>query len=142
MTAPTIVLICGARDFADRAFFDLAMERWIAKHGVPALVIEGCARGADSLAEAWATDRGVRIAHYPADWTPKPGGPTRQGAYGAYNPAAGPERNQLMLNAGPHAVIAFSRGLAKSRGTADMVRRSREAGVPVWLPVAGSDNAR
>jgi hypothetical protein len=44
--------------------------------------------------------------------------------------AAGPIRNQRMLDeVKPELVVAFPGG----RGTADMVRRAREAGVNVYL---------
>jgi hypothetical protein len=47
-----------------------------------------------------------------------------------YGPAAGPIRNQRMLDWGPDLVVAFSGG----KGTADMVRRARAAGVEVIEP--------
>jgi hypothetical protein len=120
-----VVLICGSRDFTDRDFMRRALEVWTAKHGAPREVIEGCARGADSLAghdlvrEMWPD---TLVHHFPADWD-------RHGR------AAGPIRNQQMLDEGPDAVIAFTPNLATSRGTADMVRRSRNAGLHVWLPI-------
>jgi hypothetical protein len=114
------------------------MQSWVAKHGLPRDIVEGCARGADNLAEYWVahhndtvTDIGrqdVVIHHFPADWD-------RHGR------GAGPIRNQQMLDEGqPDAVIAFTLNLSTSRGTRDMVRRSRRAGLPVWLPVPGSDD--
>lgn len=129
------ILICGSRNFTDHEFFNLAMTAWTAKHGDPEVVIEGCARGADHLAEQWARSFGgdgflatVGLAHFPADWD-------RHGR------AAGPIRNQQMLDEGrPDAVIAFTPDLRVSRGTRDMVTRARRAGLPVWLPVAGSDD--
>lgn len=128
-TAYPRILICGSRDFDDREFFALAMQAWVAKHGLPREIVEGCARGADSLAEDWATgDPDIVLQHFPADWD-------RHGR------AAGPIRNQQMLDEGqPDAVIAFTRDLRTSRGTRDMVTRARRAGLPVWLPVAGSDD--
>ena len=43
--------------------------------------------------------------------------------------SAGPARNQRMLDEGkPDAGIAFPGG----PGTADMTRRLKEAGIPVW----------
>lgn len=132
------VLICGSRNFTDRDFFARAMEKWVAKHELPVSIVEGCARGADSLAEAWALDHGasdpvseagVVLHHFPADWD-------------RHGNAAGPIRNQQMLDEGaPDAVIAFTTNLARSRGTADMVRRARAAGIPVWLPVPQPDGA-
>jgi hypothetical protein len=51
-------------------------------------------------------------------------------------------RNARMLRQGrPELVIAFTGDLARSRGTADMVRRARTAGLPV-LVVSHSRPAR
>jgi hypothetical protein len=47
-----------------------------------------------------------------------------------HGPAAGPMRNQRMLDWGPDLVVAFAGG----KGTADMVRRARAAGVDVIEP--------
>lgn len=144
------LLICGDRLWSDRDFFFSAMQTFIDKHGVPEVVIEGCARGADTMAgHDWAEEvqnsdqwgpagRELRVEHFPAMWNEhdsygqacwckaKAGGTCR---------GAGPLRNQAMLDAKPDAVIAFHADLAHSRGTADMVRRARAAGIPVWIPV-------
>ena len=105
------VLVCGSRDWSD---WDTVWR--ILDEIQPSLVIEGCARGADRLAETWAKERGVPIAHYPADWM-------RLGK------SAGPRRNEYMLAySRPDLVVAFSLG---TRGTADMIRRAKIANVPV-----------
>jgi hypothetical protein len=77
------------------------------------LVISGCAHGADTLGIEWAEARGIEVARFPADWN-------------VHGRAAGPIRNQQMLDEGrPNLVVAFPGG----RGTADMVRKAREAGI-------------
>jgi YspA, cpYpsA-related SLOG family len=108
------VLVCGSRYYADgeKVFRELD-----ALHNLHhfTLLIEGGATGADSHARAWAKERDVRHHTYWADW--------RQ-----YGLAAGPIRNQRMLEAGkPELVVAFPGGV----GTADMVARARKAGVTV-----------
>lgn len=135
MSRFTRILICGSRDFTERNFFGRAMQAWIGKHGYLDTVIEGCARGADSLAEQFVQRENaagypanITLRHFPADWD-------RHGR------AAGPIRNQQMLTEGaPDAVIAFTHSLRRSKGTRDMVIRARRAGLPVWLPVPGSDD--
>lgn len=136
------ILICGDRNWTDYEFFVAAMLKWIAKHGVPKTIIEGCARGADSMAgHQWAVEIDEPkpyVEHYPAKWE----------QHDSYEQTcwckdksvekcrgAGPIRNQAMLNHGrPDAVIAFHKDIASSRGTADMVKRARKAGIPVWIP--------
>lgn len=111
------VLVSGDREWTDRdALFTVldTLHRWRPF----TVVVEGCARGADSLAEEWGDSRGVTVEHHPADWRGK-------------GRAAGPIRNQEMLDTGVDLVIAFHPNLSLSKGTGDMVRRSRKAGVPV-----------
>lgn len=77
-------------------------------------LIEGGARGADTLARLWAQQRGIRVQTFPADWK-------------QFGRSAGPRRNQQMIETKPDKVIAFPGG----GGTADMVKRAKKARVPV-----------
>lgn len=105
-----ILLVCGGRDYDD---WDTLCRELDALQ--PLIVIHGAARGADRMTDRWARLRGVPRRPYPADWT-------------RYGNAAGPLRNQQMLDEGhPTGVLAFPGG----PGTADMVRRARAAGLPV-----------
>lgn len=93
------------------------------------LVIHGDADGADRLAQAWCDYQHVPTLRFPAFWSDLsvPGARLRFGRYGAYNANAGPQRNQRMLDEGkPDAWLA----MPGQTGTADMVRRCREAGLP------------
>lgn len=118
------LIVCGGRDYSDRAHVFATLDRLHAEVPI-ALVIEGGAHGADALAKAWAYDRRVYCHTFPADWT-------------AHGKRAGAIRNAQMLRsllAKPEhgytiAVVAFPGG----RGTADMVRRARAAGVEVLQP--------
>jgi len=110
------VIVCGGRDYheADLLYSLLDRElngRW---HGLDVVVVTGGCTGADIMAEAWADERGLTVEKHLADWH-------RHGR------AAGPFRNQKMLDLGADYVVAFPGG----RGTADMVRRAEGAGVPV-----------
>lgn len=108
------VLVCGGRDYDDRERLFSILDTAHMANPIVDLVV-GDARGADSLARAWATERKVRMDVYLADWD-------------YYGNNAGPIRNQEMLDQGkPHLVIAFPGG----KGTADMMRRAKKASVPV-----------
>lgn len=130
------VLVCGGRDFGDfssqsgdgsampleiikqkeaeREFFNKKMDE-IFKLGLPELVIEGGAKGADTCAFWWAKSRGVPVRTFRADWD-------KEGK------KAGILRNQRMLDEGlPDLVVAFPGG----EGTADMVKRAKDAGIDV-----------
>jgi hypothetical protein len=111
------LLVCGSRDWADIDAVRGHIKGLAAEH--PALIIvEGGARGADTIARDAAEELGLCVEEYPAEWA-------------RYGRAAGPVRNQQMLDEGrPDAVAAFFSS-PESRGTADMVRRALAAGLPV-----------
>ena len=108
-------LICGGRNFADPVMFDSAMSDLTGLRGMPAKIVHGGAGGVDSMANHWGQRHALEIACEKAEWN-------------RHGNAAGPIRNQAMLDKHkPNLVVAFPGG----RGTADMVTRSRAAGVSV-----------
>jgi hypothetical protein len=110
------VLICGDRNWDKEGI----VKRVLLQSGAT-VVIHGDARGADSIAGTLATSLGLKVEAFPADWQ-------------RYGRAAGPIRNQQMLDEGrPEKVIAFHPSIETSKGTADMVRRARAAGLPVTV---------
>jgi hypothetical protein len=112
------VLVCGGRDYTDRAAVYDALDRLHTRRGIAA-VIQGMARGADTLAFEWATTHGVQVCSFPAEWNTD-------------GRAAGFLRNRRMIAEGkPDAVVAFPGGA----GTADMIRAATGAGLKVWEPV-------
>jgi YspA, cpYpsA-related SLOG family len=130
----TRILVCGGRAFGvipddcpddqrelqseraqseQRHLFDV-LDRLNAERNF-VLLIHGDARGADRLAGEWAQQRGVPVHAFPADWD-------------KHRRAAGPIRNKQMLDEGrPDLVVAFPGG----RGTNNMVRQARAAGVEI-----------
>lgn len=125
------ILICGGRDYGEtggdqqrdeRLAFANAFLKLYEKHGESLVIINGgCPTGADKFARATALHFEVEFETYPAKWK-------RLGK------RAGPVRNQHMVDhAHPQAAVAFPGG----DGTADMVRRLRAVGIPVWIPYGG-----
>lgn len=108
------ILICGGRDYTDRAAFDAAM---LELPYLPSLIIQGGAKGADGLAKQWAAKYNTHCAEVRALWS-------------ARGKQAGPDRNHAMLCLEPEYCIAFPGGA----GTNDMVRRCEAEGIPVWRP--------
>lgn len=108
-------LVCGGRDFADDMMFRSAMSDLVRMRGMPAALVHGGAAGADSMAQEWGVQHALTVYAVPPDWR-------------AHGRAAGPIRNQAMIDKyKPALVVAFPGG----RGTADMVRRARAAGIDV-----------
>lgn len=112
------VLICGDRNWDNREKVRARLERLLDEVEGFITVIEGEARGADTIAKEEAEKLGIRVKPMPALWS-------------IYGRGAGPIRNQAMLDQDPELVIAFHENLLESRGTADMIRRARAAGVEV-----------
>lgn len=115
----TRVLVCGGRNFDDRGLMAKTLSPFKPKNLLSDvsdfILIVGGAPGADTLAEEWADCFGVRKRVFMANWK-------------EHGKAAGPIRNQLMIDQGkPDLVVAFPGG----SGTADMVRRARAAGIEV-----------
>ena len=107
------VIVCGGRTYGNR---------WRVRDELDAIhtatpittLIHGNAHGADSFADEWAAGKCETLTFLP-QWE-------------QHGKSAGPKRNQEMLDNGkPDLVVAFPGG----RGTADMVRRAKAAGVPV-----------
>jgi predicted Rossmann-fold nucleotide-binding protein len=128
------ILVCGGRDFGNLGqvmrqgtmsgpAFEKAKREYefihrklneLARDGVD-VVMTGGAAGVDIAAENWAAMNWIFCPVFKADWH-------------AHGKAAGPIRNQKMIDEGkPDLVIAFPGG----RGTADMVRRARVAKIKV-----------
>jgi hypothetical protein len=117
------VLICGDREWTDPLPIHLVVRATVERsrtRGEDTTIIAGGARGADSIAARF-TSGFADLEEYPADWA-------------KYGKAAGPIRNQQMLDEGkPDIVFAFHDDLAISKGTGDMVRRAKAAGIPVYV---------
>lgn len=123
------LLITGSRDWTDVD----AIRRVLQQLPPGSVVIHGAQRGADTIADVQAKALGLTPLPYPARWDvhdpefcrcPSPRPRTCNGA--------GRERNQRMLDEGrPTRAVAFP--LPSSRGTRDMVRRLKAAGVPVEI---------
>ena len=115
------VLVCGDRDWKARSL----IHRYLAYMKID-VVIEGECRGADRLGKYVAKELGIIVLPFPAKWA-------------EYGRAAGPKRNQQMLDEGkPTLVLAFHDDIQSSKGTKDMIKRANKAGIPVWL-VSGTD---
>lgn len=109
------IIVTGGRDYADQNAVARTLQAlWNPlQPGKPTLV-HGGAPGADQIAHQYARAHGWEVEVHYANWE-------------LHGRGAGPIRNQKMANAGGDLCIAFPGG----RGTADMVRRAEEAGIPV-----------
>ena len=131
-----IVLVCGARTWADRVYLFGVLQAVHASRSV-ATVVEGCADGADTLAYRWAQQQVAprpKVEHEPAPW-------------GHLGRRAGPYRNRAMLRRHDVTlVLAFHEAerleALENSGTADMVRTAKMAGVPTYVLPRDWDDLR
>jgi hypothetical protein len=107
------VIVAGGRDFDDYELLCRKLDI-ILKNQTEVVIVSGAARGADTLGERYAKERGYPVHPFPALWN-------------KYGRRAGFIRNAEMLNYSD-ALVAFWDG--KSRGTAHMIKIAREKGLP------------
>ena len=106
-TGPIMAVIAGCKAMAD-------------ENGEPLVIIHGDADGADRIAKRIGKQCGAEVISEPADWN-------------QHGKAAGPIRNQKMLDDHkPHVIWAF-RSTGKSNGTDDMTTRGRARGTPTFV---------
>ena len=110
------VIVCGDRNWTDMRL----VEREMSTLPQGTTIIQGEARGADTIAKIIGRKLHFKVIGVVADWD-------------GQGHAAGPIRNQLMLNMKPDLVLAFHDDLTHSKGTKDMVVRALKAKVPVRL---------
>lgn len=134
------ILVAGGREYNNRGLIaticEGALIRSMQRNDPALTVINGLAKGADSIADQWARVKilcnfVLRFQHhsvypvflegYAADWE-------------NHHKAAGPIRNKRMLDEGkPDIVYAFSNDITNSKGTANMITQSKKAKVPTVL---------
>lgn len=125
------ILVTGSRRFTDAQALEAALlDTWhdTTQLGGQMLVVHGACypmpdpsgnrpyRSADWLTHLWCVARSIPDEPHPADWH-------------THGRAAGPLRNQAMVDLGAHLCIAAR--LGASTGTRDCTRRAHAAGIPV-----------
>lgn len=111
------VLVTGSRSWREMDTVTTALD-WVAGRSQdPVVLVAGGAKGADTMAESWARNRGFSVEIHRPDWST--------------GRAAGIRRNEAMLDAGADLVVAFWDG--ESRGTSHCISKARERGMKVWI---------
>jgi len=87
-------------------------------------IVSGGAIGADTLASRYAKDNGIEFLVFPAQWY-------------RFGKAAGPIRNQLIVDAAAHMIAFLS---PKSTGTKDSVTKALLKGITVKICNILEDN--
>lgn len=116
------VIITGSRSWDAPSVAGRVIQRLRQRYKDADLVIVhgDCPTGIDAAFDKVSRLSYLKVERYPADWT-------------THGDAAGPVRNQQMIDSGADFVIAAHQSIAWSRGTKDCVSRALKAGIPVWL---------
>jgi len=114
------ILVTGSRRWTDHDLVrhDLSkLPRHFNCRPDQVIIVNGIARGLDSIARAIALELGMQVEDHPADWD-------------TYGKAAGHRRNRAMVEAGAVGAIAYP--LGESKGTRGCMALCATAGIPVW----------
>ncbi len=109
------IIIAGGRGFNDYALLKNTMDKLLSNIKGNIIIVCGKARGADTLGERYAKEKGYGINYYPANWD-------------LYGKCAGYIRNEQMAQ-NADALVAFWDG--QSRGTKHMIDLARKYNLKV-----------
>lgn len=112
------VLVCGGRDYKDKRKVWQRLNKFVATDHL--FIIEGGAKGADTLAAEYAQENGIPVATVRANWE-------------FYGKRAGSLRNEWMLDLEPDLVIAFHSDIKNSNGTKHCIYKAGERDIPTEL---------
>lgn len=105
----------------DRNWYDVDVVKAVIMKFKPALIIEGEAKGLDTIARDIAIELGIKVQPFTADWD-------------IWGKAAGPLRNTRMIVEGkPDGIIAFHNNIKESKGTLNMIVQAIKHDLPVVL---------
>lgn len=111
----TRILVTGSRDWQNRTLIRTVLAEYTTPEAV--LVVGDCPTGADDVARhVWGLWPGGHVEIHCAGWS-------------VHGRAAGPIRNQAMVDSAADVCLAFIRD--GSKGATDCVARCRTAGIPV-----------
>jgi hypothetical protein len=111
------LIVAGSRKVTDYNVVRNAIDGLISQGIVITTLIEGAARGVDSLASCYAFEHGIENVRVPAEWK-------------LYHKGAGTVRNKKMAEMGD-ALLAIWDG--NSSGTKNMITCAKNKGLPVYI---------
>lgn len=112
---PFLVLICGGRNYQNRENIKVVIQT-IHERKPNLMILQGGAKGADSLAKSVAKELGIPCITVEANWE-------------IYGKTAGPLRNRWMAALSPKLVLGFHKNISESKGTKDMLEVAEELGI-------------
>ena len=111
------VIIAGTRTFDDYSLFREYADAMLLQVDDSIEIVSGGARGADTLGERYAREKGYSLHVFPADWT-------------QYGRKAGPMRNRQMAEYADALLVYWD---GKSRGTKNMIEEAKARGLKIGV---------
>lgn len=108
------LMVCGSRSITDEQFVFKAIDDYVESLGDDVTIIEGEARGVDSIAKKWGIMHGKEILSFPANWD-------------LYGKSAGFQRNLDMFRECDNCLIIWD---GQSKGTKHDIDLCRTYGKP------------
>ena len=108
----TSIAIVGSRSFSDYALLKRTIDEFYPDRADISEIVSGGAKGADTLAERYAREFGIKMIRLVPKWRNN----------GVYNPRAGFDRNKTIVERAAH-IIAFWDGI--SNGTRDSINHAK-----------------
>lgn len=112
------ILVTGSRDWEDATTIFEALNTVVKKWGTDVVIVHGGAKGADTLAGAWAKVNFIAEEVHLANWK-------------QYGRSAGMIRNAEMAKTGADICLAFSKN--ESSGTQGMIKLAKASRIPVFI---------
>lgn len=116
-----VVLVCGSRTITNKSDVYIALQDCIYNYvfANKYMIIEGGAKGVDTLARKFAQEYGIDYLEYPADWK-------------QYGKRAGYIRNKQMVNLADYVIAIWD---GESKGTASTIMLGHRKGIPVEVRI-------
>ncbi len=113
-------LVVGSRTFNDYAYMEKTLDNLLKNQMGRVVIVSGGAKGADSLAERYAKERGYDLEVFPADWE-------KHGNSAGY--IRNGEMHEYIAKMEKRGVVAFWDG--ESKGTANNFELAKKYGNPI-----------
>lgn len=111
------LIIAGGREFNDYELLKEKLGHLLINNTDDVEIVSGKARGADSLGEKYAKEKGYLIKEFPADWN-------------KHGKAAGYLRNKEMAEYATHCVCFWD---GESKGTKHMIDLANKMGLELRI---------
>lgn len=112
------LLVCGSRSIIDKKWVYAQIDEYLKSFaGIPITIIQGEAKGVDSLAKRYAIDHNLLHEDYPADWE-------------NLGISAGYIRNNTMVNTATHVLVLWD---GASKGSEHSIKLARQKNKPLTI---------